>query len=89
MKHKIAGLEMTPRRYYVVGRETDHGVLYMQTYTEGGMVPARHWGDLEYADRFGSRDEAERAAMYMTRWYGMGRQPSVWVVETICRKLED
>lgn len=48
--------------FYVVGHDTPGGdAVFMQTYMVCGL-PSRHWGVLEFADRFLMFKDAKKAA---------------------------
>lgn len=72
--------------FYVVGRETPGGAaVFMQTYMSGGL-PMRHWGELQFADRYLMFKDAEKAAENAPRRYESDEPATVWRVEVTATK---
>lgn len=77
---------MRINKFYVIGRETPGGAVFLQTYMAGNL-PAGHWGDLLYADRFLKVWDAEAALSKVKELETWGEhQPTVWTVEITARK---
>lgn len=71
--------------YYVVGRETSNGIVFLQTFVDGGML-SRHWGALEYADRYYMLGDAKRAAKNAPTRFESDEPATVWRVEVVVTK---
>lgn len=71
--------------FFVVGRETSGGVVFMQTYMDG-ILPARNWGELKFADRYLMFDDAKKAAENAPRRYESDEPAAVWRVEVTATK---
>ena len=71
--------------YYVVGRETSDGGVFLQTFVTGGML-SRHWGALEYADRYYMLGDAKRAAQNAPIQFEGDGPATVWRVKVVVTK---
>lgn len=73
--------------FFVVGRETSGGAVgFMQTYLADGVMPAVHWGELQFADRFLMFEDAKKAAENAPRQYEGDEPAAVWRVEVTATK---
>ena len=73
--------------FFVVGRETPGGVMFLQTYMAGNFRN-KHWGYLEYADRYLMFEDAKKAAENASRQYESDEPAAVWRVEVTAAKEE-
>ena len=72
--------------FYVVGRETSGGVVFLQTYTVGGVPTGKHWGGLDFADRYLMLKYAKRAAENAPLPCESDKPAAVWRVEVTAEK---
>lgn len=73
--------------FYVIGRETPGGPVFLQTYMAGNML-AGHWGEVQYADRFLMLSDAEATRdKVRERAEWVDHPPDVWSVEVTARKV--
>lgn len=70
---------MTIDGYYVIGRETNDGIVFMQTYWDGN-IPSTHWGEIQYADRYLMFKYVKKAAEEASHSVGE-HKPAVYKVE--------
>jgi len=72
--------------FYVVGRETPDGTIrFLQTYMAGNM-PTRHWGEMEFADRYLVFEDAKKAGENTPRQYESDGPATVWRIEVTATK---
>lgn len=71
--------------FFVVGRETPGGAVFMQTYMDGSL-PAKHWGELRFADRFLMLKDAMKAAENVPRQHESDEPATVWRIEVTATK---
>lgn len=71
--------------FFVVGRETSDGAVFLDTCMDGDM-PAEHWGELRFADRYLMFEGAKKAAENAPRTYESDEPATVWRVEVTATK---
>lgn len=77
---------MTVNKFYVVGRETSGGAVFLQTDMMVGGMLTEYWGELESADRYLMFEDAEKAAENAPRQHESDEPATVWRVEVTVTK---
>ena len=76
---------MSVDRFFVVGRETSGDAVFMQTFLDG-VMPIAHWGELRFADRYLTSENAKRAAENAPHRFESDGPAAVWRVEVTATK---